>query len=109
MYALGMSDSIAHSQALAKINQKLLADGESLPAVALKDGTRVQTGTVATMLHNIALYNSGARGSIEEELKLAVPTLIKVGLFDLFPPEDWIAGTNPGRRIVGEEAQRILG
>lgn len=103
-----MSKTIAHSEALAKINQKLIADGESLPAVALKDGSRVQTGTVATMLHNVELYNAGARGAVEEELKLAVPTLIKVGLFDLFPPDAWIAGENPGRRLVGEEARKLL-
>jgi hypothetical protein len=34
---------------LAEINQEILADGESLPSVKLKDGTKVQTGTVATM------------------------------------------------------------
>lgn len=45
----------------------------------------MQTGTVATMLHNIQLYNSGERGAIEDELILAIPTLFKVGLFDLFP------------------------
>lgn len=93
---------------LAKINQKILAEGESLPAVKLKDGSAVQTGTVATMLHNVQRYNAGERGAVEAELRLSVPTLIKVGLFDLFPPEAWIAGENPGRRLVGEEAMRLL-
>ncbi|KAF9161790.1 hypothetical protein BGX20_001981 [Mortierella sp. AD010] len=89
---------------LANINKKILAEGEQLPAVTLKDGSKVQTGTVATMLHNVTLYNEGARGDIEKELELSVPTLVKVGLFDLFSPEEWIAGTNPGRRFVGTKA-----
>ncbi|GJJ77618.1 hypothetical protein EMPS_09977 [Entomortierella parvispora] len=93
---------------LANINKKILADGESLPAVALKDGTKVQTGTVATMLHNVTCYNEGARGDIEKELELSIPTLFKVGLFDLFPPEEWIAGDNAGRRYVGTKALEYL-
>ncbi|KAI1300967.1 hypothetical protein EDD11_005909 [Mortierella claussenii] len=93
---------------LADINKKILADGESLPEVSLKDGSKVQTGTVATMLHNVARYNEGARGDIEKELELSVPTLLKVGLFDLFPAEEWIAGTNPGRRFVGTKALEYI-
>lgn len=93
---------------LGAINQKIIAAGESLPAVRLKDGSTVQTGTVATMLHNVALYNAGTRGEVERELELAVPTLIKVGLFALFPPQEWIDGGNPGRRFVGEKALEFL-
>lgn len=93
---------------LADINQKILAPGESLPLVTLKDGVTVQTGTVATMLHNVARYNAGERGALEQELALSVPTLIKVGLFDLFSPQEWIAGDNAGRRYVGQLAQDLL-
>jgi len=93
---------------LAAINQKILADGESLPLVQLKDGSRVQTGTVATMLRNIELYNAGERGDIEEQLEAAIPTVAKVGLFDLFSPDEWIAGSNEGRRLVGTMAARFL-
>lgn len=93
---------------LGAINQKIIAAGESLPAVRLKDGSTVQTGTVATMLHNVALYNAGARGEVERELELAVPTLIKVGLFALFPPQEWIDGGSAGRRFVGEKALEFL-
>jgi hypothetical protein len=93
---------------LATINQKILADGESLPMVQLKDGSKVQTGTVATMLRNIELYNAGERGDIEQQLEAAIPTVVKVGLFDLFPPEEWIACDNPGRRLVGTLAARYL-
>lgn len=73
----------------------------------LAEGT-VQTGTVATMLHNVARYNAGERGQVEDELAMSVPTLIKVGLFDLFPVEEWIDGPNPGRRFVGLAARKIL-
>ena len=97
-----------NTEQLGAINQKIIAAGENLPAVRLKDGSTVQTGTVATMLHNVSLYNSGFRGDVERELELTVPTLIKVGLFALFPPEDWINGKNAGRRYVGQEAKEYL-
>ncbi|AWV06354.1 DUF7709 family protein [Marilutibacter maris] len=103
-----MSDAPTHTADLAGINHKIVADGESLPAVRLKDGSTVQTGTVATMLHNIGLYNAGERGEVERQLELAVPTLIKVGLFELFPPSEWLAGDNPGRRFVGLKARALL-
>lgn len=93
---------------LQQINQKILKEGETLPAVTLKDGTKVQTGTVATMLHNIKLYNQGERGKIEEELILSIPTLLKVGLFDLFSIEEWKQGDNPGRKFVGEQAEIFI-
>lgn len=94
-----------NTEQLSAINKKIIADGESLPIVELRDGSKVQTGTVATMLHNVTLYNEGARGTIEQELELSVSTLIKVGLFDLFSPAEWISGENPGRRFVGEKAK----
>jgi len=100
-----MSDTTSR---LAQVNQQILATGEQLPAVKLKDGTTVQTGTVATMLHNVFRYNSGERGDVENELELSVPTLIKVGLFELFPVEDWIAGSNSGRKFVGLIAKKIF-
>lgn len=102
-------DKVAHSDELAAINRKILAEGEELPSVRLKDGTKVQTGTVATVLHNIRLYNQGQRGRVETELELAIPTLFKVGLFDLFTPEEWIKGDNPGRTFVGKKAKEFLG
>ena len=93
---------------LQQINQKILKEGETLPAVTLKDGTKVQTGTVATMLHNIKLYNQGERGKIEEELILSIPALLKVGLFDLVSIEEWKQGDNPGRKFVGEQAEIFI-
>ncbi|MCH7334539.1 DUF7709 family protein [Acinetobacter modestus] len=100
--------TIIGTKELAEINQKVVQNGEVLPQVKLKDGSRVQTGTVATMLHNINLYNAGVRGAVEEELILAVPTLFKVGMFDLFSVDEWINGTNAGRRFVGEQAKQFL-
>ncbi|MBA4242318.1 MAG: hypothetical protein C0452_00200 [Pseudomonas sp.] len=102
-------DEMKLGNELAEINRKILAPGESLPAVTLQDGSRVQTGTVAAMLHNIGLYDQGARGEVERELRLAVPTLCRVGLFRLFSPEEWMASaTSPGRRFVGEQARDYL-
>lgn len=69
----------AHTSSLAAVNSKIIAEGEVLPAVQIKDGTRMRTGTVATMLHNIGLYNAGKRDQVERELEAAIPTLLKVG------------------------------
>jgi len=102
------SNTPKYTDKLQSINQKILAKGESFPVVSLHDGSRVQTGTVATMLHNLKLYDAGARDAVEEELELCVPTLIKVGLFDLFSVDEWIAGSSPGRRFVGEKAKKLL-
>ncbi|MBJ7537460.1 DUF7709 family protein [Marinomonas transparens] len=96
------------TEQLGAINKKILAEGEELPVVTLKDGSKVQTGTVATMLRNIALYNAGERGEVEEQLEAAVPTLIKVGLFELFPIYEWISGQNSGRSFVGLCAKKYL-
>ncbi|AQU81209.1 MULTISPECIES: DUF7709 family protein [unclassified Halomonas] len=103
-----MKKVVENTEQLAAVNQKVVNAGEALPTVHLKDGSKVQTGTVAAMLYNISLYNSGERGQVERELELAVPTLIKVGLFDLFSVEDWISGNNHGRRFVGECAKAYL-
>lgn len=92
-----------------------VAEGASLPAVRLKDGSSVQTGTVAAMLKNIERFNNGENQEGDEaryELERCVPVLLKVGLFDLFAPDEWISANgqreNPGRRFVGELAQKLL-
>ena len=102
------ADAPDNTAKLAEVNRKIVAEGEHLPVVKLKDGSNVQTGTVATMLENVRRYNAGERGDVERELELSVPTLIKVGLLDLFEPEEWIHGDNPGRRFVGEKAREYL-
>ena len=87
------------------MNNNLLKQGDHFPQVTLNDGTVVQTGTVANMLRNIERYNAGERGAVEDQLKLAVPTLIKVGLFNLFSVDEWLQGNNAGRKFVAREAQ----
>ena len=81
------------------MNNNLLKEGDHFPQVTLNDGTVVQTGTVANMLRNIERYNAGARGEV------AIPTLIKVGLFNLFSINEWLQGNNAGRHFVAREAQ----
>lgn len=95
------------NESLATINQKILAEGEVLPEVSLRDGTKVQTGTFATLLHNIELYNQGQRGAIENEMRLAVETLARIGLFNLFTPDEWMNTNNEGRHFVGELAKAL--
>ncbi|MDX5371119.1 MAG: hypothetical protein LPK18_01605 [Pseudomonadaceae bacterium] len=47
---------------------------------------------------------------VERELELAVPILCRIGLFQLFSPEEWMAAAdNPGRRFVGRKAREYLG
>lgn len=40
----------------------------------------------------------------ESAIGMAVPLLRKVGLFDVFPPEEWAQGSNEGRKLVGRLA-----
>jgi hypothetical protein len=100
---------LPHSlQRQAAVNQQVLAAGEVLPAVTLANGNVMQTGTVAAMLLNIERYNRGERGDVEQQLALAVPTLVKIGLFDLFSPAEWTRTDNAGRRLVGLFAEQYL-
>lgn len=63
---------------------------------------------------NIRAYNAAlAAGetakakALEESFKTALPLLDKVGLFDLFTPDDWIRGDNEGRKAVGRFYQEF--
>jgi len=76
---------------LAATNQRIVTPGWIQPVVRLKDGSVVQTGTVAAMLHNVARSHAGERLAVEAELEIAIPAVITVGLFDLFPVDEWIA------------------
>lgn len=57
--------------------------------VALADGTKVRA-----LLHNIRLYDELAedaateREQLEKEMELAIPTIVKAGLFGLFGPDE---------------------
>ena len=122
-------------RALAEVNAHFVAQGESLPAVSLPDGSKVQTGTVGAMLQNIKLYDRVCAGEeiegeypsfsvkcgtstnmrttgltkaeLEKRLVVPIPTLVKVGLFDLFAPDEWLAGSSVGRRFVGMKAKEM--
>jgi hypothetical protein len=63
---------------------------------------------------NIRTYNaahaagdSATARTIEASFKAALPLLDKVGLFDLFKPDEWIQGDNEGRKTVGRLYQEF--
>ncbi|NRF62304.1 MULTISPECIES: hypothetical protein [Vibrio] len=103
-----MDKNTSLAQQLSAVNHKIVAEGQVLPIVTLKDGTMIPTGTVGAMLHNIIRYNEGERGEVVQDLKLAIPALASFGLFELFTPEEWILGDNPGRCFVGHLAQAYI-
>ncbi|GAW12325.1 hypothetical protein ANO14919_016900 [Xylariales sp. No.14919] len=93
--------------ALSDMNSATL--GAKFPEITLPDGSKVQTGTVGALLLNIRAYNTAhAAGdtaktqALESSFEAALPLLDKVGLFDLFTPDEWIRGNNEGRRAVGK-------
>ncbi len=97
------------SQDLAAINQKILAAGESLPQVRLSNGELVQTGTFATLIHNIKLYDqqvsTAAAPELARQIIAALPTLAKIGLFELFPAPAWQDPQSPGKRLIADYLQ----
>ncbi|KAJ8120018.1 hypothetical protein ONZ43_g3165 [Nemania bipapillata] len=100
------------SDALSEVNSVTL--GAKFPEITLPDGSKVQTGTVGALLVNIRTYNAAhAAGdtaktqALESSFRTALPLLDKVGLFDLFTPEEWIQGNNEGRKAVGRLYQEF--
>ncbi|KAF1939240.1 hypothetical protein EJ02DRAFT_457097 [Clathrospora elynae] len=97
---------------LAALNSAVM--GTTMPTVILPDGQRVQTGTVGALIINIKLYDEllsqssvdddERRAELEAMMAASLPVLKKAGMFDLFTPEDWMRGSSPGRRFVGELA-----
>ncbi|KAF7193923.1 hypothetical protein HII31_04813 [Pseudocercospora fuligena] len=95
-----------NNQTLHEINKRLLKDpNESLPQITLADGTKIQTGTVGALMQNIKLYDHISKEQLEQMMAISIPTLKKSGLLDVFPPEEWIAGTSAGRKFVGQKAK----
>ncbi|KAL6245595.1 hypothetical protein RBB50_007594 [Rhinocladiella similis] len=101
---------------MAQANQKL----GNFPTVKMADGQTVPTGTVATLLFNIRAYDQLLREiatgditkreeleTLEGEIKDPVPLLMKLGMFELFSPDEWCAG-GPGRQLVGKTAKEIM-
>jgi hypothetical protein len=95
---------------LKSINEKILAntEGQSFPVVQLVDGSIVRTGTFATFVYNIFEYNKKPSLELENEIRAAIPTLIKIGLFNLFEPNEWMSTTNKGRHLVGTIVSTIV-
>jgi len=101
-------------KSLSNINQKITSSDSSFPVVTLSSGQKVPTGTVATLLHNIRLYdqavsddNKEQKSGLEEEMKAAVPVLGNLGFFGLFSTEEWCAGKSAGRKFVGEVGKEM--
>ncbi|KAI2607054.1 uncharacterized protein GGS25DRAFT_317082 [Hypoxylon fragiforme] len=109
-----MADTInaERDDKLAALNSATL--GVEMPQITLPDGSKVQTGTVGALLVNIRAYNEAhSTGGLEKKTQLealmraTLPLLDRVGLFDLFRPEEWIAGDNEGRKAVGRLYQEF--
>ena len=68
-------------EALYAINKKFISDdpSNSLPAVTLPDGSKVQTGTVGALLVNIKLYDRVCAGEMVEGLSCPFPMHSAVG------------------------------
>ncbi|KAK7754262.1 hypothetical protein SLS62_003840 [Diatrype stigma] len=91
---------------LAALNSATM--GANMPEITLPDGSKVQTGTVGALLINIRSYNEAhaaedkeKTAKLEQAMAASLPLLDRVGMFDLFTPDEWIEGTNEGRRAVG--------
>ncbi|KAJ8129251.1 hypothetical protein O1611_g4382 [Lasiodiplodia mahajangana] len=104
--------SSQNGSSLSDVNSAAL--GAKFPEITLPDGTKVQTGTVGALLINIRTYNAAhAAGdtaktqALESSFKAALPLLDRVGLFDLFTPDEWIQGNNEGRKAVGRLYQEF--
>ncbi|KAI2620621.1 hypothetical protein GGS26DRAFT_302889 [Hypomontagnella submonticulosa] len=107
-----MADNSDSGSRLAALNSVTL--GAKMPQITLADGTKLQTGTVGALLINIRSYNeahkAGDRAKMEqlkEAMRATLPLLDRVGMFDLFRPEEWIAGDNEGRKAVGKMYQEF--
>ncbi|KAI1364582.1 hypothetical protein F5Y08DRAFT_204715 [Xylaria arbuscula] len=94
-------------RALSDLNSATL--GAKFPEITLPDGTKVQTGTVGALLVNIRSYNTAyAAGdtaqiqALRTSFEASLPLLDRVGLFDLFTPDEWVQGQNEGRKVVGQ-------
>lgn len=103
-----MANSSSSADDLQAINNKTLGtDAKSFPVVTLPNGDKVPTGTVGALLVNLRAYDAGddeQRKSLEPAIRAALPVLKNVGMFGLFPPEEWIRGGSPGRALVGRLA-----
>lgn len=124
---------MASKDSLSDVNHRFVAKGETLPAVTLPDGSKVQTGTVGALIQNIKVYDRVSAGEriegpcnsnwqvlirltiklglsksdIEGMMELAIPTLARIGFFDLFPVKEWMASNSEGRKFVGKRSEEM--
>jgi hypothetical protein len=97
------------NESLQETNSKTL--GTTFPIVTLPDGRAVPTGTVGALLVNIKAYDGGSdeqRVELVCAIQKAIPTLHKVGMFDLFAPPEWKSDCSPGRSLVGQLAEDYI-
>ncbi|KAK9831680.1 hypothetical protein WJX74_005805 [Apatococcus lobatus] len=70
---------------LQKVNNQLL-NPDLWPELTLSNGSKVQAGTFGACLAIIRRYNQGERGEVEDAIRLALRTLVRVGLLTCFHP-----------------------
>ena len=96
---------------LQEMNQKIVPPGQTFQPVTLPNDTKIRTGTVATLLHNIRVYDQSSdeaeETKLEREMKAAILLLKRLGMFDLFTLEEWQHGNSAGKRFVGEQAGKM--
>ncbi|KAK6957941.1 hypothetical protein Daesc_000731 [Daldinia eschscholtzii] len=90
--------SVDRESKLAALNSATL--GAEMPQITLPDGSKVQTGTMG-------VGDKDKQAQLEDSMRATLPLLDKVGMFELFPPEDWISGNNEGRKVVGRMYQEF--
>ncbi|OAL44142.1 hypothetical protein IQ07DRAFT_592578 [Pyrenochaeta sp. DS3sAY3a] len=99
---------------LAALNSAAM--GTTMPVVTLPDGQKVQTGTVGALIIHISHYdellslpnpNAQRKSELESMMAASLPVLRKANIFTLFTPQEWIQGSSPGRRYVGELALQL--
>jgi hypothetical protein len=100
------------TESLQETNNKTLGTSAgTFPIITLPDGRKVPTGTVGALLVNIKAYDEGneeRRAELEPAIQAAIPTLVKVGMFDIFTPKEWTSESSPGRSLVGKLASDYL-
>ncbi|KAJ3474408.1 hypothetical protein NLG97_g9861 [Lecanicillium saksenae] len=108
-----MSPASTTQDGLQAINNKTLGTAAgSFPVVTLPNGEKIPTGTVGALLVNIKAYDAAtAAGDLATQdalaaaIRAAVPVLQKVGMFELFSPDEWASDNSRGRSLVGEIAE----
>lgn len=99
---------MSSTDSLQDINNRALGtSAKSFPIVTLPNGDQLPTGTVGALLVNIKAYDAGdeeQRKALEPAIRAAIPVLRKVGMFDLFPEDEWTQGESAGRALVGKLA-----